>query len=165
VPSSTSTSPSTKGQHKVLQRAQHPQVPQPDQNDKLPLNGILRHERQITLHHSNQARATISRTTHFHQNHYSNLSPNHPILQSAKSESPNHPSKSGCNKRRIVCWMTLAFHLGTSITPSYEHILLVGKLIKIQGSMEASRSSPVLPAGKHGQARPTSQSVCHAKNT
>jgi hypothetical protein len=113
----------------------------------------------------NPARATISRITHFLHNHYINISTNHPILQSVRSEPPTHTSKSVRNKRRTICLTTLDFHLGASITPSHVHILLVGNLIKRQDSMEVIRSSPMLQAGTHGQVWPTTWYVCHAKNT
>jgi hypothetical protein len=162
VPSSTSMPPSKKGHHKVLQRAQHPSFSTRPEL-QITLNGVLHHERKITLHHRNSASAKNSRTTHFHHNNYINFSPNHPILESTRSESPTHPSKSVRNKRRTICRMTMAFHLGTSIAPSHVHILLVGHLLKRQSSMEVIRSRPVLQAGMHGQARRNTWSMYHAK--
>jgi hypothetical protein len=67
--------------------------------------------------------------------------------------------------RATISKIAHAFHLGASITPSHVHILLVGHLIKRQGSIQVIRSSPLLQAGTHGQARPTTRSVCHAENT
>jgi hypothetical protein len=103
------------------------QVPPPDQNEKNPLNGVLRHERKIALRHRSPARATLSRITHFIHNHYINISPNDPILQSARYEPPTHPTKSVHNKRRTICQTTLACTWGRQ---SCHHVWFYGSQLE-----------------------------------
>jgi hypothetical protein len=137
------------------------QVPPPDQNNKyLSMASYIKCRKSLFVTRTQpvqQFPATPISTTII----TAIFSPNHPILQSGRTEQPTHPSESVRNKRRTICWATLA----SSIKPSYVHIFLVGHLLKREGSMEVSRSSPVLQAGTHGQARRTTQTMCHAENT